>query len=126
MTEYFLEKLLSNLKNELNKEPKDICQLIKCVQDLLLWLCENNTAKNCSTVDREVFLIISNADIDSLPLDLKEILGDIGGILHDTHENPEIAENFFSTPPQLLRRIREIADSKQQGINKNNNNIRTQ
>ena len=32
----------------------------------------------------------------------------VGGALHDTFSAPEIAENFLSTPEQLLGQLREI------------------
>ena len=36
----------------------------------------------------------------------------MGGALHDTHTSPEVASNFFSTPPQLLERLKKIVEEK--------------
>ncbi|MCC6547948.1 hypothetical protein IT570_12350, partial [Candidatus Sumerlaeota bacterium] len=45
-----------------------------------------------------------------LPESFGEILNDMGGALHDTVTAPEIAQNFESTPEQLLERVRKISD----------------
>lgn len=51
-------------------------------------------------------------DWDPDPEELSDILGDIGGILHDTFHAPEVAENFDSAPELLLERIRAFRESR--------------
>jgi hypothetical protein len=46
---------------------------------------------------------------------LAEVLSDMGGALHDTVSNPEIAENFDSTPELLLDRLRLKGTSPEHG-----------
>ena len=45
----------------------------------------------------------------NLPNPFHDIFADIAGALHDTVSAPEIAENFESTPEQLLKRARELS-----------------
>ena len=45
------------------------------------------------------------------PEELADVLGDMGGARHDTVQAPEVAENFDSTPDQLLSRIRQVKRS---------------
>ena len=68
----------------------------------------NNSDENCRKVDVFVATQIESADINRLPEDIQGILFDIGGALHDTHTSPSIAENFASTPKQLLDRVRRL------------------
>ena len=49
-----------------------------------------------------------NFNWDNLDPYIQGILDDIGGQLHDTIEAPHIAENFESTPEQLLSRAKII------------------
>ncbi len=49
-----------------------------------------------------------DVDWSHLPESVQDILGDLGGALHDTVKYPKIAENFESTPEQLLDRVRRI------------------
>lgn len=78
--------------------------------DVLLWLNEpeNNTDENCRRIDAFVSTQINDQDIERLPESIQSILFDMGGALHDTHTSPEVAENFSSTPRQLLERARRL------------------
>jgi hypothetical protein len=70
---------------------------------------KHRTYKNCKAVD--LFFTIDdhwNVRWDNLPEEYKLILDDIGGCLHDTMSNPNIAENFESTPERLLERIKQL------------------
>lgn len=82
------------------------------LEDLLIWLNEpaNNTNENCRQVDLFVTFQIEPEKLDYLPEDIQEILADLGGALHDTHTSPDIAENFCSTPRQLLERVRKVEE----------------
>ena len=44
----------------------------------------------------------------NLPDPFHDIFADMSGALHDTISAPEIAENFDSTPEQLLKRARDL------------------
>lgn len=56
------------------------------------------------------FLLKSNwkYDWNHTSPEMAEILDDIAGTLHDSVDSPEIAENFESTPDQLLNRLRVL------------------
>ena len=77
---------------------------------ILRWLNEpsNNTDENCRKVDLYVTWKINYAERKRLSQDVEDILFDIGGALHDTYSNPEVAENFQSTPKQLLERASQL------------------
>jgi hypothetical protein len=69
------------------------------------------TDKNCCVVD---LVLMNDAEIwnhieavDAVDSVLAEVLRDMAGALHDTVTAPEVAQNFESTPEQLLRRLRE-------------------
>ncbi len=92
------------------KKP-DLVQLKNKLKQLIEFLCspEGRTHENCCTVDS----YFSSKDdwpdcFKHLPRDLYEILFDIGGMLHDAIQNPEIAANFYSLPEQLRERIIKI------------------
>jgi hypothetical protein len=76
--------------------------------ELLVYLNspEGRTSENCTTTD--IFFQLHDDygfNWFHLPEDLRLILEDIGGQLHDTLEHPDIASNFESTPELLLTRI---------------------
>jgi hypothetical protein len=85
--------------------------LVSAMENLLLWLnrSENNTDSNCKQIDYFISTeIISEKYFKKLPEDIQNILFDMGATLHDTHTSPEIAENFESTPAQLLVRVQNL------------------
>ena len=105
-----IDMLLDNWANAFSNEPTDITSLIIATRDLVSFLCiyENNTDVNCRKVNDFVFFKILGKDILAIPEDLKGIIIDMGQNLHDTHTYPDIAENFESTPYQLLKRIESM------------------
>ncbi len=104
------DQLLKDLQKACMQSPPDIAAILLAMENLLVWLNEpaNNTHENCVTVD--LFVTLQVHRTDEIPKDIIEVLDDIGGpgALHDTHSAPEIAENFESTPPQLLARIQHL------------------
>ena len=70
---------------------------------------EGRTDANCWAVD--LFMIQDWGPDDREILignELHDVLADMGGALHDTVGYPEIAENFWSTPEQLLQRAKAV------------------
>ena len=68
---------------------------------------EGRTHANCVVADYFICKEIEEHR-GELPLDLAEILSDMGSILHDTVSSPTIAFNFESTPEQLLKRAKQV------------------
>ena len=103
-----LDQLLSELREILQRErptPKAVYgQLELILQELI----RENTDENCRKVDSYISTQIDDAAVQNLPDALQEIIFDMGGALHDTHSNPDIAKNFFSTPEQLLERLKAL------------------
>ncbi len=108
---YEIDGLLVRLKLIILASPFSRSEVLLALKELLLWLNkpENNSDNNCRKVDYFVANeIIPNKKYHGLPEDIKEILFDMGATLHDTHNSPRIAENFYSTPAQLLERVQKL------------------
>ena len=79
------------------------------IEELLQFLCSprGRTNGNCVATDHFFALDEGWGDVgwDYLPSCLGDVLADAAGALHDTVSAPEIAENFDSTPEQLLSRL---------------------
>jgi hypothetical protein len=89
--------------------PYEPSRIAAALEELLAYLAskEGRTHPNCVAVDH--FFCMGDGwerDWEDEPSELTDVLADIGGALHDTIKAPEIAENFDSTPEQLLDRIR--------------------
>lgn len=65
------------------------------------------TDANCSTTDG---FIAATEDLwRGVDEELRAILDDMGGTLHDAVHAPNIARTFEATPEQLLERVRRLA-----------------
>ena len=65
------------------------------------------TDENCRAVD--TFLMVDECWLsDDLPESYHAVIADMGATLHDTVAAPHIAENFESTPEQLVARARAL------------------
>jgi hypothetical protein len=72
----------------------------------------NNTDDNCKKIDYFVaYEIVTKKEFELIPDEIKEILYDLGASLSDTHTAPDVAENFESTPEQLLKRVRKLMEN---------------
>jgi hypothetical protein len=106
-----LDELLSQLRSAVLSPRFSRKDALYAIETLLLWLnkSENNTDSNCHKVDYFVaYEIVSESGYEKIPEDIRDILFDMGATLHDTHTSPQIAENFESTPSQLLDRVRNL------------------
>jgi hypothetical protein len=106
-----LQPLVKNIYETITSRPCDLKALKNGLEHLLEYLAskDGRTDENCKAID-QFFSIPDYWDRrwDDLPKKYREILDDIGGCLHDTVSAPRIAENFQSTPEQLLERIHKI------------------
>jgi hypothetical protein len=106
-----LRRLLESAYLEFAKEPIDRSRLKRSLEDLLQFLAssEGRTHANCVATDS--FFTFHIGEIprsQDLPDDINGIAFDLGGALHDTFTAPHIAENFSSTPGQLLARVKAL------------------
>lgn len=62
------------------------------------------TDANCCVVDA----FFGSVDASALPNDLRAVVSDLSGALHDTIYAPQIAANFECLPEQLLERARKL------------------
>lgn len=62
------------------------------------------TDANCCVVDA----FFGTVEASSLPDDLRAVVSDLSGALHDTIYAPQIASNFECLPEQLLERARKL------------------
>lgn len=81
---------------------------ISVTEAIMIWLNENNTNENCRLIDIFVSTEIDLENRRRLPEEVQSLMFDMGGALHDTHTDPEVARNFESTPEQLLERVRAM------------------
>jgi hypothetical protein len=106
-----LKKLVEAVRNCIIERPTDLLQLNSSLENLLFFLTTptGRTKENCWETDLYFGLHDDHGfDWGHLPEDYQLILDDIGGQLHDAIEHPQIAENFESTPEQLLERLRKL------------------
>ena len=87
-------------------------QLISTLEYLASPQGKNN--RNCCILDNHASAHWLDAE---LPSDFFDLISDIGGCLHDTFGSPNIAENFESTPEQLLTRARNLKTEPATGEN---------
>lgn len=104
-----LRPLLKQAHEQITKQPLDLLEIKAALADLLLFLStEGRTSANCVATDLFFNLVDwNNVDWEALPEPLAEVIGDIGGALHDTVDYPEIAEMFGGLPEHLLKRLEE-------------------
>jgi len=101
--------LVKAVQSVLAKDVVDLKQLKQSLIGLFEYLSSENgrTDENCSAVDS--FFMFDDRWVErNLPTPFHDIFADMSG-LHDTLSAPEIAENFGTTPEQLLQRIRELS-----------------
>jgi hypothetical protein len=106
-----LRPLLSLIYNQIHEFPVNLSILKESLVALTSFLSqpEHCTDENCKAVD--LFFTAGDhwdARWGSLPEEYQLILDDIGGCLHDNVSAPKIAENFESTPKQLLERVKKL------------------
>ncbi len=106
-----LKKLVEAVKNCIIERPTDLKRLGSSLENLLSFLTTPTGRTNENCVETDFYFCLHDDhgfNWDHLPEDYQLILADIGGQLHDTIEYSEIAENFESTPEQLLERVRKL------------------
>jgi hypothetical protein len=80
------------------------------IEELLLFLCSPSGRTNANCVATDHFFALDDdwgeVGWEYLPVSLGDVLAYAGGALDDAVSAPEIAENFYGTPEQLLARLR--------------------
>jgi hypothetical protein len=104
-----LRPLLQRVYERIVKQPSDLHKIKGALENLLSYLTtpSGRTSANCVATDLFFCLEDWGVDWERFPENLTDIIGDMGGALHDTVSRPEIASNFESTPEQLLERVRQ-------------------
>ena len=102
---------LEAIRDVLNAHGAHRERLKHALLDLVEFLASpsGRTNANCVAVDSVfTYQLGDHPALEDVPDDLGEIMFDLGGALHDTFSAPHVAENFDSTPEQLLRRLRAL------------------
>ncbi len=110
--------LVETIQTVLAKDTFELNVLKDSLIALLEYLssAEGRTEANCKAVDS--FFMFDDLWVKrNLPDPFHDIFADISGALHDTVSSPEIAENFGSTPEQLLKRARELNTERMDAAN---------
>ncbi|MGZ3373147.1 MAG: hypothetical protein ACXU9Z_07635 [Gemmatimonadaceae bacterium] len=107
-----LTPLLHAVYREIQEQRPKLESVRSALRELLVFLASDRgrTNANCAAAD-DFFLDLKNEwsrSWDHLPEGYQDLLGDIGGGLHDTVSAPDVAENFESTPEQLLERLERL------------------
>ena len=103
------QDLVNSIQTILAKNTFDAVALKHALMSLLEYLSSSvgRTDANCRAVDS--FFMFNDLWVNkNLPDQFHDIFGDMAGALHDTVSAPEIAYNFYSTPEQLLERVKQI------------------
>lgn len=106
-----LRPLLRHAYRAAVTRPTNLRELKNALESLMSFLASDGgrTDANCCTVDG--FFSASaqwERSWSDLPKEFRNVLDDVGGVLHDTVYAPHIAGHFESLPEQLLQRIRRI------------------
>jgi hypothetical protein len=102
-----LHLLLKHFYVEMAKNPPNLQEIKSSLEELLSFLnsIPGCTSANCFATDLFINYLDWHLDWDAFPEELTNIIGDMGGALHDAVDSPEIAKNFNGLPEQLLERI---------------------
>lgn len=100
--------LLKELEVAITCPSRNRIAVLSSLERLLLHLNSNDTHENCSIVSSYIQSLYVSGSLEWVSDDARLILEDMANILDDTHSHRHIAENFDSTPGQLLRRIRTL------------------
>ena len=102
-------ELVNAVQSILAQDVPDLMELKNSLINLLEYLSSPNgrTHENCNAINS--FFMFEDLWVDrNLPDHFHDIFADMSSALHDTVSAPEIAENFDSTPEQLLKRAKEL------------------
>jgi len=106
-----LQPLLATVYAEVQRSVADLVALRRALEALLLYLSSSPGRTHANCVAADSFFMETDRwerTWGHLPEPYQDLLGDLDGALHDTFSAPEIADNFFSTPEQLLDQLRQI------------------
>lgn len=106
-----LQSSLFKVRDSISETPVNLTAIKTALIELLVYLSsqEGRTSENCNTVDT-FFLLHDDYGFNwfHLPEEFRLVLEDLGGQLHETVDQPNIASNFESTPEQLLDRVHRL------------------
>lgn len=111
-------ELVKAVQSILAHNVPDLSELKNSLINLFVYLSSPNgrTDENCKAINS--FFMFDDLWVDrNLPDHFHEIFVDVSGALHDTVSSPEIAEDFDSTPEQLLKRAKEMNTQQPASLN---------
>jgi len=106
-----LKPLLQDVYAEVMRRPPALLALKQALESLLTFLATPRSRTNANCWATDVFFCLGEGwegDWAHLPDAFGDILGDLGGALHDSVRHPDIARNFESLPEQILSRVRRL------------------
>jgi hypothetical protein len=112
-------ELVNAVQSILAYNAPDLSELKKSLINLFEYLSSPNgrTDENCIAINS--FFMFDDLWVDrDLPDRFHEIFVDMSGALHDAVSAPENAEDFYSTPEQLLERAKELNTLQSASLNR--------
>ncbi len=102
-----LQALMQSVRTALFASPLDPATIKASLIALFEYLSSpvGRTDANCCAIDT-FFCLDDDLPLERLPEALQDVFAHMDA-LHDTITAPDIAENFGSTPEQLLERVRD-------------------
>ena len=102
-----LQPLMQSVRAAVFASPADVPTVKASLIALLEYLSSpaGRTDANCCAVDG-FFYLDDDLPLEHLPNSLQDVFAHMDA-LHDTITTPDIAQNFSSTPEQLLERARD-------------------
>ena len=114
-------ELVNAVQSILAQDVPDLMELKYSLINLLEYLSSPNgrTDENCNAINS--FFMFDDLWVDrNLPDHFHDIFVDMSSALHDTVSAPKIAENFDSTPEQLLKRAKELNTQQSASLDRGN------
>ena len=114
-------ELVNAVQSILAQDVPELKELKDSLINLLEYLSSSSgrTDENCNAIN-SFFMFDDLWGDRNLPDHFHDIFADMSSALHDTVSAPEIAENFDSTPEQLLKRAKELNTQHSASLDRGN------
>ncbi|HEX7153057.1 MAG TPA: hypothetical protein VF618_16335 [Thermoanaerobaculia bacterium] len=103
-----LEAYVLDVQDRAAEQPAQLGELREALERLLIFLASRAGRTDANVCSVDAFFSAAEGSWPHLPEDYRQVLEDLGGALHDSIYQPQIARTMGSLPEQLLARVREL------------------